>query len=307
MSWRAVTPAVAAAVLLSANVDGARQLGLPATPGSSCVVVYEAATGRTTRSDDKACATRLPPASTFKIPHALLALESGVVTATSIERWDGTRHPGRPKWDQDLTVPNAIRPSAVWVFQKIAPRVGAARMHDWLASVHYGNADTSGPVTEYWLNGHLRVSPDEQVTFLRRFYADDLPLRAEHLRTIQAALIQDAGTVENATGLHPLPVAWRNGLILSAKTGATRADDGTNVAWLVGQLTVDAKNYVFASAAWAMDVPVDQLAGMTAAMDAFVARGLLRYAAGAFRPSAPPPPARPAPWRSARRGSGRSR
>lgn len=249
----------------------------PAAQGQAvraCAVVYDVATGRTTSSDDALCATRLPPASTFKIPHALVALETGAVTVDTRERWDGTKYPGRPGWERDHTVLSAIRPSAVWFFQRIAPRVGASRMHDWLTTQRYGNADTSGPVTQYWLNGRLRVSPLEQVDFLRRFYVGGLPVAASHAAAVQTALVQDPGTVENATGIHRLDVVWRPGTILSAKTGATQADDGTHVSWLVGQLTVGARNYVFASAVWRLNQPVDGLAGTARAVQAFVERGL---------------------------------
>ncbi|MEP7118075.1 MAG: penicillin-binding transpeptidase domain-containing protein [Acidobacteriota bacterium] len=264
--------------LVAASV-GAAALALHAAPAApflkTCVVIHDVAADRTTPSDRADCATRLPPASTFKIPHALLALETGVVTATSVERWDGTAYPGRPSWQQDQTVVSAIGPSVLWFFQRIAPRVGAGRMHDWLERVHYGNADTSGPVTQYWLNGHLRVSPDEQVAFLRRFYDQSLPIAPAHLAAVQAALIEEPGAVENATGSHPLEAQWRAGLVLSAKTGATQADDGTSVSWLVGRLTADGRHYVFASAAWRLGAQVDALDGARAATAAFVHRGLL--------------------------------
>ena len=89
--------------------------------------------------------------------------------------------------------------------------------------------------TLYWLNGRLRVSPEEQVRFLRRFYDDALPVAARHMTGVRTALLQDPGAVENASGVHPLGVTWRPGLSLSAKTGATMAEDGTNVSWLVGR------------------------------------------------------------------------
>ena len=241
----------------------------PATV-ESCVVVLDVAAGRITRSREPNCATRLPPASTFKIPHALLSLETGVVTATSVEPWDGTAYPGRPAWQRNHTVVSALRPSVVWFFQRIAPRVGADRMHAWLTRVGYGNADTSGPVTHYWLNGRLRVSPDEQVRFLRGFYDGTLPVAARHVATVESSLQQDPGRVENASGSHLLDVGWRDGLTLSAKTGATTADDGTSVSWLVGARR-------------------DARAGR---------RGVV---------SAPRAAAPPARGRSARRGGGRSR
>jgi beta-lactamase class D len=240
-----------------------------------CVAIHDVAANRGTRSDDAACATRLPPASTFKIPHALVALETGVVTATSVERWDGTAYPGRPAWQRDHTVGSAMRPSVVWFFQRIAPRVGAERMHAWLTRVGYGNADTSGPVTAYWLNGRLRVSPDEQLQFLRRFFAADLPVAAPHLAIVEASLTQEPGTVENATGIHQLGVTSDHRVRLTAKTGATRADDGTGVSWLVGRLSVDGHDHVFATAAWRENGAVDPLEGARVATRAMIERGWL--------------------------------
>src|SRR5688500_12921007 len=71
-----------------------------------------------------ACQTRFSPASTFKIPHALVALETGVVSTDTQIRWDGTRYQRQLKWNQDHTIISALRPSALWVFQRIAPKIG---------------------------------------------------------------------------------------------------------------------------------------------------------------------------------------
>ncbi len=267
--------ALVAAALAVATLTQPAAQSSAAVPLRTCVVIHDVTSNRTDRSDAAECTGRLPPASTFKIPHALLALETGVVTAESVERWDGTPYPGRLAWQRDHTVLSAMRPSVVWFFQRIAPRVGASRMHDWLVGVGYGNADTSGPVTLYWLNGRLRVSPEEQVRFLRRFYDDALPVAARHMTSVRTALLQDPGAVENASGVHPLGVTWRPGLSLSAKTGATVAEDGTNVSWLVGRLTVDARHYVFAGAAWRMGSPVDALDGARAVTRAWLERGLV--------------------------------
>ena len=82
----------------------------------------------------------------------------------------GRAHPDQPEWNHSHTVLTALRPSVLWFFQRMAPQIGAARMHGWLERLHYGNADTSGDVKLYWLNGRLRVSPDEQVAFLDQFF-----------------------------------------------------------------------------------------------------------------------------------------
>ena len=81
----------------------------PAAVLLSCVVILNAGSGEVTRTGDR-CGTALSPASTFKIPHAPVALATGVVTADTVEKWDGTRHPEQPSWDRDHTVLSAMRP-----------------------------------------------------------------------------------------------------------------------------------------------------------------------------------------------------
>lgn len=243
-------------------------------PGQSCVVIVETSPGTSTwRSDEKACATRLSPASTFKIPHALVGLETGVITAATREEWDGTPHPQRPEWQHAHTVLTAMRPSVLWFFQRMAPKIGADRMRGWLERLHYGNADTSGDVTRYWVNGRLRVSPDEQVAFLQPFFAETLPFKQEYQRQIREALVQRPGTVQNATGVHLIDGRWDSKTTLTAKTGATTAD-GQSVSWLVGQLAVQGRTFVFASAVWAKD-EVNGLEAARLAVRMFIERGLV--------------------------------
>lgn len=192
----------------------------------SCVVVSEG--GATERWNGTAadCATRLSPASTYKIPHALIGLETGVITETTVEKWDGVRHPDQPKWNFDHTVLSAMRPSVLWFFQRMAPRIGATRAHEWLQRFQYGNADTSGPITKYWLNGRLRISPDEQLAFVRKFYDGSLPVTKAHADRLREAMEQAPGTVENARGVTTLDAPWRDGISLNSKTGATTIASG---------------------------------------------------------------------------------
>jgi beta-lactamase class D len=245
-------------------------------PRRSCVIIQEAAGNGRWVSDAEACATRLCPASTFKIPHALVALESGVVSTDTVERWDGVRHPRQPLWDRDHTVLSAMKPSVVWFFQRIAPRVGAERMHGWLERLDYGNADTSGDVTMYWLNGVLRISPDEQVAFLRRFYTSTLPIAAVHQKSVRDALDQQPGTVQNSLGVHELDGRWTPDVRLNAKTGASTPANGKTVSWLVGALSAAGRDQVFASAVWGDDEGIEILDGPRLAVKTFIERGLLQ-------------------------------
>jgi len=263
-----VAPALACAAMVAAAVAVLGQ----AAPAGSCVVVQELSAARPL-VERGGCSTRLSPASTFKIPHALVALETGVVTVDSVERWDGTRYEQQSEWNHDHTVISALRPSVLWVFQRIAPRIGAERMRSWLDAFEYGNRDVSGPVTQYWINGRLRASPLEQLAFLRRFYREDLPVSVVHLKAVRKGLEQQPGTVQNALGVHRIGGDWRNAT-LNSKTGATTTDD-QRVSWLVGLLRASGRDYVFAAAVWRADGAVDTLDATRLAVDTFISAKLL--------------------------------
>lgn len=260
---------MAAAIVAIAAAPQAQQ----SEASASCVLVQELTSDTPLTPAPAACNTPLSPASTFKIPHALVALETGVVTADTAERWDGTRYERQAKWNQDHTVISALRPSVLWFFQRIAPRIGAERMSGWLARFDYGNRDTSGPVSEYWINGTLQISPRQQLAFVRRFYRGELPVDAKHVRAVRDGLQQQPGTVENALGVQRLEGDW-SGASLNSKTGATTAA-GYRVSWLVGQLESGTRRYAFASAVWRKDGEVDTLDGARRAVRTFISLGLL--------------------------------
>ena len=183
-----------------------------------------------------------------------------------------------PPWNRDQTVTSAMLPSVVWFFQRIAPRIGAARMHEWLTKLRYGNAETGGDVTTYWLNGTLRVSPDEQATFLRELYAGRLPFAPANVALVRGALALPPGAVQNADGVTVLDAGWAArapDATWRAKTGRTRFDR-LRVNWLVGDLAVGGRKVVFASAVWRVEEAPEPMAAGRLALDAFRKRGLLK-------------------------------
>ena len=121
----------------------------------------------------------------------------------------------------------------------------------------------------------MRIAPDEQLVFVRKFYADALPVSKAHADRLKSALEQAPGTVENARGVHKLDAAWPRGTSLNAKTGATTIESGESVSWLVGQLTVDRRKIPFVSAAWRSSGGVDTLEATRVAIKALVAKGIL--------------------------------
>ncbi len=78
------------------------------------------------------------PASTFKIAHSIIALESGVVADDRIVfKWDGKKRSIK-NWEQDLILRDAFHVSCVPCYQEVARKIGEKRMNEYLAKFNYG-------------------------------------------------------------------------------------------------------------------------------------------------------------------------
>lgn len=177
---------------------------------------------------------RVSPNSTFKIPHALIGLQTGVLQdADTVLRWDGTEYPF-PEWNQDQTLTEAIRNSTIWYFQEVAQRVGKFREKRYLHAFRYGNRDISGGLTSFWLQSSLKISPREQVDFLRRFYTYHLPVSKQNIDIVKEILVLEE----------------KNGVVLSGKTGTGWKDAELNGipvnGYFVGYVEKDGNTYFFA-------------------------------------------------------------
>jgi beta-lactamase class D len=145
--------------------------------------VYDAARAR----------MRFIPASTFKVPHALFALDAGAVRDEfQVFPWDSVSRAIR-SWNRDQDLRSSMRNSVVWVYQRFAREIGEEREREYLEWIGYGNADPSGGVDHFWLDGPLRISATEQIAFLRRLYRNDLPFHVEHQRLVKDIMIAEAG------------------------------------------------------------------------------------------------------------------
>lgn len=143
--------------------------------------------------NDERARKRFIPASTYKIPHALIALDTGVVKDEfQIFPWDGAKRM-IDSWNQDQDLRSSMRNSAVWVYQQFAEKIPESQAADYLQKMHYGNANPSGGKDGYWLDGNLAISAHEQIAFLERLHRNELPVRLEHQRLIKDILIVEAG------------------------------------------------------------------------------------------------------------------
>lgn len=144
------------------------------------------------------------PASTFKVPHALIALETGVVADadTEIIHWDGKVR-SIAAWNKDHTLRSAMAVSAVPVYQQIARRIGAERMQKYLAAFRYGNQQIGAHIDRFWLDGPLQISVLEQIAFFDRLRRGDLPVSRRNLdivRDIIPAEPISGGTIRSKSG-----------------------------------------------------------------------------------------------------------
>jgi beta-lactamase class D len=132
-------------------------------------------------------ATAFLPASTFKILNSLISLETKVISdELQILTWDGIQR-SIPAWNRDLNMKEAIKISAVWFYQVLARRVGYDRMQKWVTETGYGNQKIGGKedIDKFWLEGELRITPQQQIKFLRRLYSNDLPFSERSLSIVK--------------------------------------------------------------------------------------------------------------------------
>ncbi len=130
--------------------------------------------------------------------------------------WDGVERQ-ISVWNRDQNLRSSMRNSVVWVYQEFARALGEDREREYLERIAYGNADPGGGIDRFWLDGHLVVSPIEQLEFLQRLYRNDLPFSEVHQRLVKDIMIIEAGP------------SW----ILRAKTGWQIIDE-QHYGWWVG-------------------------------------------------------------------------
>jgi len=239
------TGAVAASLLVVTGSAAARgtQRG---HVSASCFILHEIGVGQVRRNPASSCSLRVTPQSTFKIPHALAALDAGVIAENEVIAYDG-HAVDWPSWGRDHALASALRDSVVWYFQEIARRLGADRERQYLRRFEYGNRDSSGGLTTFWLGRTLAISPDEQARFLLNLYAGRVGVSEHAVETVRRLLVQPQGHVTNAAGANPFAAPWPNGAIVSAKTGAGPHADGRAVRWLVGHVRRGARAWIFVS------------------------------------------------------------
>ncbi len=182
-------------------------------------LVYDDAADRCYSSAPLRIYDRFLPASTFMILNSLIALETGVVSdETQIIPWDRTERDVKA-WNRDMNIQEAIACSAVWVCQELARRIGRERMEEWIRRADYGNGETGDEIDAFWLDGRLRTSPLEQLDFMRRLKAGNLPFSKRNLDIVRNIIVRgknERGVLRGKTGIvlsRPPHMGWDVGYV----------------------------------------------------------------------------------------------
>jgi len=251
--------------LLIAGVSFAQEIDKALLQGyDAALVIYNRTTGETVNIDTELSAHRLSPCSTFKIYNSLIGLELGLIKGADGPwyKWDGVKR-FIDGWNQDLTLREAFRVSAVPAYQILAREIGETRMKEYIEKIGYGSQDISAGIDIFWLprpdTTSINISADEQVALLNKLLDGKLPLSEENigiLRDIMLLEKTDKGALYGKTG------------------SGMDSEDNWNLGWFVGFLESGDTTYVFACNLTGGETP----SGATAkkiVQDVFKSQGLL--------------------------------
>lgn len=157
---------------------------VPARSETICTLLMDA-TSAEVLIEQGDCASRATPASTFKVPLAVMAYDAGILEnahAPVMGFRPGDPDWGGENWKRDTDPTSWMRYSVVWYSQRITAAMGADRLTGYARGFGYGNADFTGDagfdngLERAWISSSLQISPREQAGFLRALVRDELPV-----------------------------------------------------------------------------------------------------------------------------------
>ena len=112
----------------------------------SCFLLYQVGVGEVRRNPSTSCRVCVSPQSTFKIPHALAALDAKVIDEATLVKYAAGEHPFAQPWPADAVV-----------------------------SAKTGAGPTGDRRAVRWLVGHVRRGSREWLFVSNVISDDDLP------------------------------------------------------------------------------------------------------------------------------------
>ena len=159
-------------------------------------------------------------------------------------RFDNQYQGSFDAWKKDHNPTTWIQNSVIWYSQAITRKLGMEKLKHYVAQFHYGNQNLSGDkgknngLTDSWLSSSLQISPHEQIIFLQKLIASQLPVSKKSQELTHHIIF-----------LETLPNDWK----LYGKTGSgflKNADHSRNqdrqIGWFIGWIEKKGRNILFA-------------------------------------------------------------
>ncbi|HNY31350.1 MAG TPA: penicillin-binding transpeptidase domain-containing protein [Fibrobacteria bacterium] len=205
-------------------------------PPGTCTLIADSA-GKVVFERGSGCAERTTPASTFKIPLALMGADAGWILGAHLpklpyqERYQASLPAHRRATDPALWQTESV----VWYSQELTAALGMERFQSYVERFAYGNHDVSGNpgksdgLSRSWLSSSLAISPAEQINFLARVRGRKLGVSPRAHEILDSIMPRFAG-----------PSGWT----VAGKTGSSNADSAAQespVGWFVGWIERDGR------------------------------------------------------------------
>ncbi|MCF7717813.1 OXA-12 family class D beta-lactamase [Aeromonas jandaei] len=229
-------------LLLSGLLATGLLCAVPASAASGCFL-YADGNGQILSSEGD-CSSQLPPASTFKIPLALMGYDSGFLVneehpalpyKPSYDGW-------LPAWRETTTPRRWETYSVVWFSQQITEWLGMERFQQYVDRFEYGNRDLSGNpgkhdgLTQAWLSSSLAISPEEQARFLGKMVSGKLPVSAQTL--------QYTANILKVSEIDGWQIHGKTGMGYPKKLDGSLNRD-QQIGWFVGWASKPGKQLIF--------------------------------------------------------------
>lgn len=215
-------------------------LALPvhANAATGCLIIISYPDGKTLHQDGD-CTTRRSPASTFKIPLALMGFDSDILKDAHNPVLEYKPEYNGLSFQQKTTDP-AIweKDSIVWYSQQLTKKLGTEKFQHYVDQFNYGNRDLSGHpgkndgLTQAWLFTSLAISPKEETDFIAKMLDRKLGV-SPHAYDMTYAIMP-----EFAAG--PWTVHGKTG------SGHINDDQKKPQGWFVGWAENGARRIIFA-------------------------------------------------------------
>lgn len=206
-------------------------------PEKGCFLLYDLKTEKFVIEKGNTCKEEIVACSTFKVPLAVMAFDSGVLKdEKQVLKWDGKKHTMVEAWNGDHNAETWMKNSVVWFSQRLTPMMGEKKTKDYLNRFDYGNKDLSAGLTDAWIEkptapAKLAISPYGQINFMKKLWQGTLPASQRSMLLTKKIMYLETSP---------------NGFDLHGKTGSGFYDDERklHLGWFIAHVKKGEKEYL---------------------------------------------------------------